>query len=187
MMTLVGAELAALKMEQAIFQVTVSSDESVEDLDRRDVTGSSFCFQVILVNRRGLWDGWRPAENSRVSCWRSRQYWPRWIRFRFWSSMKSIRSRWGSRCGYGNEITQTRIVSSSILHHSSSAGRVPGGASSAGGKGIGESTDIHLGQSAQGDGTRRGNRQNVGRSDRYKKVRETAAELIAGAKGKRSE
>ncbi|MCG3774109.1 MAG: DNA repair protein RecN [Nitrospira sp.] len=32
MMTLVGAELAALKMEQAIFQVTVSSDESVEGL-----------------------------------------------------------------------------------------------------------------------------------------------------------
>jgi DNA repair protein RecN (Recombination protein N) len=32
MMRLVGAELAALKMEQAIFQVTVSSDESVEGL-----------------------------------------------------------------------------------------------------------------------------------------------------------
>jgi DNA repair protein RecN (Recombination protein N) len=32
MMTLVGTELAALKMEQAIFQVTVSSDESVEGL-----------------------------------------------------------------------------------------------------------------------------------------------------------
>jgi DNA repair protein RecN (Recombination protein N) len=32
MMTLVGAELAALKMEQAIFQVTVSSDESAEGL-----------------------------------------------------------------------------------------------------------------------------------------------------------
>ena len=32
MTTLVGAELAALKMEQAIFQVTVSSDESAEGL-----------------------------------------------------------------------------------------------------------------------------------------------------------
>lgn len=32
MTTLVGAELAALKMEQAIFQVTVSSDESTEGL-----------------------------------------------------------------------------------------------------------------------------------------------------------
>ena len=32
MTTLVGAELAALKMEEAIFQVTVSSDESAEGL-----------------------------------------------------------------------------------------------------------------------------------------------------------
>jgi DNA repair protein RecN (Recombination protein N) len=32
MMTLMGTELAALKMEQAIFQITVSSDESVEGL-----------------------------------------------------------------------------------------------------------------------------------------------------------
>ena len=83
----------------------------------------------------------------------------------------------------GNETAQARGVSSGVLHHPSSSGRVPSGASSACGKGAGESTDIHVGQSAQGDGARRGNRPNVERSDHYEKVRETAAELIARAKG----
>ena len=95
MTTLVGAELAALEMEQAIFQVLVSIDESPRGLDRPGAIERSSFFQAIPVNRRDRWAGLRPAGNSHALCWRSRRCWPRWTRFRSWYSMKSIRESVG--------------------------------------------------------------------------------------------
>ena len=92
MTTLVGAELVAVKMEQAVFQITVSSDESVEALgpagrDRVEFLLSSNPGEPPRPLGRVASGG-----NSRVSCWRSRLCWPRWTRFQSWCLTKSIRA-----------------------------------------------------------------------------------------------
>jgi DNA repair protein RecN (Recombination protein N) len=80
MTILVGAELAMSRPK---------------GLDRLGVIARSSCSQAILVSHRDRWAGWRLVENSRVSCWRLRRCWPRWIRFLSWYLMKSIRESVG--------------------------------------------------------------------------------------------
>ena len=188
MTTLVGAELAALKMEQAIFQVMVSIDESVEGL------GPSGCDRVEFLLSSNPGEPPRPlgrvASGGELS--------------RIMLALKTVLAEMDQvpvlvfdeiDTGVGGAVAAamgTRLRKLGSFHQVFCITHLPQVASQA---------EHHLlvekGLESQRTSTSARALKGIGREEEIarmlggltitKKVRETAAELIAGAKEKRSE
>jgi len=188
MTTLVGAELAALKMEQAIFQVTVSSDESAEGL------GSAGRDRVEFLLSSNPGEPPRPlgrvASGGELS--------------RIMLALKTVLAEMDQvpvlvfdeiDTGVGGAVAAamgTRLRKLGLFHQVFCITHLPQVASQA---------EHHLlvekGLESQRTSTSVRLLKGMGREEEVarmlsgptitKKVRETAAELIAGAKGKRFE
>lgn len=188
MTTLVGAELAALKMEQAIFQVTVSSDESAEGLGPAGRDRVEF----LLSSNPGE----PPRPLGRVASGGELS--------RIMLALKTVLAEMDQvpvlvfdeiDTGVGGAVAAamgTRLRKLGSFHQVFCITHLPQVASQA---------EHHLlvekGLESQRTSTSVRVLQGMGREEEIarmlsgptitKKVRETAAELIAGAKGKRSE
>jgi len=188
MTTLVGAELAALKMEQAIFQVTVASDESTEGLGQAGRDRVEF----LLSSNRGepLRPLGRVASGGELS--------------RIMLALKTVLAEKDQvpvlifdeiDTGVGGAVAAAmgrRLRKIGAFHQVFCITHLPQVASQA---------EHHLlvekGLESQRASTSVRALKGMGREEEIarmlsgltitKKVRETAAELIAGAKGKRSE
>ena len=188
MTTLVGAELTALKMEQAIFQVTVSSDESVEGL------GPAGRDRVEFLLSSNLGEPPRPlgrvASGGELS--------------RIMLALKTVLAEMDQvpvlvfdeiDTGVGGAVAAvmgSRLRKLGVFHQVFCITHLPQVASQA---------EHHLlvekGLESQRTSTSVRALKGMGREEEIarmlsgltitKKVRETAAELIAGAKGKQSE
>lgn len=188
MTTLVGEELVALKMEQAIFQATVSSDESDEGL------GPAGCDRVEFLLSSNLGEPPRPlgrvASGGELS--------------RIMLALKTVLAEMDQvpvlvfdeiDTGVGGAVAAamgTRLRKLGAFHQVFCITHLPQVASQA---------EHHLlvekGQESQRTSTSVKALKGMGREEEIarmlggltitKKVRETAAELIEGAKGKRSE
>lgn len=188
MTTLVGGELTALKMEQAIFQVTVSSDESAEELGPAGRDRVEF----LLSDNPGE----PPRPLGRVASGGELS--------RIMLALKTVLAEMDQvpvlvfdeiDMGVGGAVAAamgTRLRKLGVFHQVFCITHLPQVASQA---------EHHLlvekGQESQRTSTSVRALKGMGREEEIarmlsgltitKKVRETAAELIAGAKGKRSE
>ena len=188
MTTLVGAELVALKMEQAIFQVTVSSDESVEGL------GPAGHDRVEFLLSSNLGEPPRPlgrvASGGELS--------------RIMLALKTVLAEMDQvpvlvfdeiDTGVGGAVAAamgTRLRKLGAFHQVFCITHLPQVASQAehhllvekGLEGQRTSTSV---RALKGMGREEEIARMLGGLIVTKKVRETAAELIAGTKGQRSE
>jgi DNA repair protein RecN (Recombination protein N) len=188
MTTLVQAELMALKMEQAIFQVTVSSDESAEGL------GSAGCDRVEFLLSSNPGEPPRPlnrvASGGELS--------------RIMLALKTVLADMDEvpvlvfdeiDTGVGGAVAAamgTRLQKLGAFHQVFCITHLPQVASQAEHhllveKGLDGQRTFTSVRALKGMGREEEIARMLGGLTITKKVRETAAELIAGAKGKRSE
>jgi len=187
MMTLVGTELAALKMEQAIFQVTVSSDESVEGLGS---TGHDRVEFLLSSN-----PGEPPRPLGRVASGGELS--------RIMLALKTVLAEMDQvpvlvfdeiDTGVGGAVAAamgTRLRKLGSFHQVFCITHLPQVASQAEHhllveKGLESRRTSTSVRTLKGMGREEEIARMLGGLTITKKVRETAAELIAGAKGKRS-
>jgi DNA repair protein RecN (Recombination protein N) len=188
MTTLVGAELAALKMEQAIFQVSVSSDESVEGL------GPAGCDRVEFMLSSNPGEPPRPlgrvASGGELS--------------RMMLALKTVLAEMDQvpvlvfdeiDTGVGGAVAAamgTRLRKLGSFHQVFCITHLPQVASQAEHhllveKGLESRRTSTSVRTLKGMGREEEIARMLGGLTITKKVRETAAELIAGAKGQQSE
>ena len=188
MTTLVQAELMALKMEQAIFQVTVSSDESAEGL------GSAGCDRVEFLLSSN--PGEPPKPLNRVASGGELS--------RIMLALKTVLADMDEvpvlvfdeiDTGVGGAVAAamgSRLQKLGAFHQVFCITHLPQVASQAEHhllveKGLDAQRTFTSVRALKGMGREEEIARMLGGLTITKKVRETAAELIAGAKGKRSE
>ena len=188
MTTLVGAELMALKMEQAVFQVKVSSDESAEE------PGSTGCDRVEFLLSGNPGEPSRPlgrvASGGELS--------------RIMLALKTVLAEMDQvpvlifdeiDSGVGGAVAAamgTRLRKLGALHQVFCITHLPQVASLAEHhllveKGLESQRTFTSVKALKGTGREEEIARMLGGLTITRKVRETAAELIAGAKGRRSE